>query len=200
MSKKIGILGLFSGLVIGLIIFFFVSGLLISPTTQPTNWRINWETRSNLKYNHQISLPTTWESQEWDIEEVANLKVVPDGIILYQGKFSGKEGFFEILIWENKSKASIRQWLTWFRHEDLILKDLPQKENFMVAGLPAFRYLQKQTSRKKPILYIFFGRQDKIYELIQEREDLVGVEATDSARFTHPVYDKILQSFRFLSP
>lgn len=197
MSKKIGILGLFSGLVIGLIIFFFVTGPLISPTTQPTNWRINWETRSNLKYNYQISLPTTWESQEWDIEEVANLKVVPDGTILYQGKFSGKEGFFEILIWENKSKASPRQWLTWFRHEDLILKDFPQKENFMVAGLPAFRYLQKQTSRKKPILYIFFGRQDKIYELIQEREDLVGVEATDSARFTHPVYDKIWQSFRF---
>lgn len=192
MNKKIGILGL----ILGIILLLVAAKPLISPTIQirqPAD-----KTHLNSKYVYQFSYPADWQVEEWDIEGAANLKNVPDGSILHQGKFFGKSGHFEILIWENKSRASVRTWLTWFRHEDLLLPNLPQKENFEIAGVAAIRYLQQKTSKKKPILYIFFGKEDKIYELTQEREDLVGTEATDSARLAHPVYDKILQSFQFV--
>ena len=192
--KKIGILGV----LLGLAILLVSAKPLISPTIQ----KFGWKTHHNSKYGHQLSLPADWEIQEWDIEEAANLKNVADGTILYQGKFFGKSGSpageFEILIWENKSKAPVRTWLTWFRHEDLILKNIPQEENFTIAEVPAIRYLQKSTSKKKPILYTFFGKDGKIYELTCQREDLVEVEATESGKFLHPVYDKILQSFQFV--
>jgi hypothetical protein len=192
--KKIGILGS----LLGLLILLFAAKPLISPTIQPRLGGATWKTHFNAKYGHQLSFPADWQVEEWDIEEAANLKTVPDGTILHQGKFFGKNGHFEILIWENKSRAPVRTWLTWFRHEDLILSNLPQKENFTISGIPVIHYLQKSTSRKKPILYIFFGKDDKIYELTEEREDLIGVEATESARFAHPVYDKIVQSFQFV--
>lgn len=181
------------GLLLGAIALLFAAKPLISPIHQPAE-----KTHLNSKYNYQLLLPSDWQIEEWDIEEAANLKSVPDGTILYQGKFFGKSGHFEILIWQNKSKAKARSWLTWFRHEDLILQDLPKEENFSIAGIPAIRYLQKNTSRKKPILYIFFTKEDKIYELTEEREDLINIEATQSSQLADPVYDRIVQSFQFV--
>lgn len=200
--KKIILLGL----ILGIITLLFSVKPLISPNVSRLSLEKSYV---NKKYGFQFSYPFNWQVEEWDIEKAANLKNVADGTILYQGKFFGSSGSpageFEVLIWENKqsfssnkSKVPVRTWLTWFRHEDLNLSDLPKQENFTLAGIPAIRYLQKNTSRKKPILYIFFSREDKIYELTCQREDLAGFEATESGQFLHPVYDKILQSFQFV--
>lgn len=188
MNKRLLILGL----VLGLVLIFLSTKPLIAPTPQNKIY-------ANSKYQFQLLYPRTWRVEEWDLETAAGLTHLTDGTILYQGKFFGKDGHFEILIWQNKSKTPVRNWLTWYRHEDLILTDLPPKENFSLSGIQAIRYLQKQTSRKKPILFIFFNRDDKFYELTQEREDLTSMEATDSAGFIHPVYDQILESFKFLA-
>lgn len=205
MQKKLFILGLILGMLLLLISakpLFSPGGRLAQPES---GFKLNDKTYINDKYNFQIAIPADWQMEEWDIEEAANLKSVPDGTILYQGKFFGESGHFEILIWQNKQsfssnngQVSTRNWLTWFRHEDLILESLPKEENFSLTGIPAVRYLQQKTSRKKPVLYVFFGKNNKIYELTEEREDLVGLEATQSARFSHPVYDKILQSFKLV--
>lgn len=190
MNKRLLILSA----ILGLIAIFFTVKPLISPTSIP------WKTHLNSKYGHQLMYPPDWQMEEWDIEQAANLKSLPDGSIFHQGKFFGKTGHLEVLIWGNKSQTPLRTWLTWYRHEDLILSDLPKTENFTIAGSPAIRYLQKKTSRKKPILYIFFNRDGKIFELTQEREDLAKTEATLSSELVNPVYDQIIQSFRFLTP
>lgn len=197
--KRIIIFGCF----FGILILLFSAKPLISPTIQQTFKNQISQTSQkpylNQKFNFKIMLPFDWQIEEWNIEEASNLKNVPDGTILSQEKFFGKNGHFEIIIWENKSKTPLRTWLTWYRHEDLILTDLPKQENFQIANLPAIRYLQKKTSKKKPILYIFFLKDGKLFELTQEREDLVNIEATLSSQLVSPVYDEIIKSFQFLT-
>ncbi|MBI4999734.1 hypothetical protein HZB97_03120 [Candidatus Gottesmanbacteria bacterium] len=186
----------FFGLVLGTVFLLLNAKPLLSPTIQQTIHFPKEKIYVNEKYHFQFNYPILWQMEKWDLEEATGFKNLTDGTILYQGKFFGQNGHFEILIWQNKSKASVRNWLTWFRHEDLILPDLPQKENYSLAGLPAIRYLQQTTARKKPILYIFLAKDDKIYELLQEREDLRQIEATQSSQLAHPVYDQILASFK----
>ncbi|MFH0863571.1 MAG: hypothetical protein V1858_00570 [Candidatus Gottesmanbacteria bacterium] len=197
MKKKITFLGIF----LGLVILLFTVKPLIAPTIQRRIIPNTEKTYSNPKYGFEFKYPGDWQVEQWDIEEAANLKKVTDGTIIYQGRFFSPladKGHFEVLIWQNKSKASVHQYLSWYRHEDLILKDLPAQENYYLAGLPAIIYLQKTTSKKKPILYIFFNKDDKLYELIEERQDLINAVATDSSQFVSPVYDKLLQSFKFI--
>ncbi|MCL4382228.1 MAG: hypothetical protein M1575_04250 [Patescibacteria group bacterium] len=197
--KKVIIFGCF----FGILILLFSAKPLISPTIkQALRNSINQagpKTYTNNKFNFKITLPFDWQIEEWNIEEASNLKNVPDGTILSQEKFFGQDGHFEIIIWENKSKTPLRTWLTWYRHEDLILADLPKQENFQIANLPAIRYLQKKTSKKKPILYIFFLKDGRLFELTQEREDLVNIEATLSSQLANPLYDEMLKSFQFLT-
>lgn len=189
--------------------FFLAAKPLISPTkkisfplreSSPTD-----RLYQNEKYGFKFWYPSNWQVEEWNIEEATKLnKSWPDGSILYQGRFfnpsadSEEAGHFEVLIWENKSQAPISSWLTWFRHEDLDLLNLPKEENFSLAGRSAIRYLQQKTSRKKPLLYFFIGKDDKILELIQEREDLTGSQATAGAKLGSSLYDRILQSFQFV--
>jgi hypothetical protein len=157
-----------------------------------------WQVKKNEKIGYQVSYPEDWLIDEWDMEEAANLKNVPDGSIYYQSRFSGDSGHFEILVWENKSQAKLRTWLTWFRHEDLALENVPQQENFTISGQPAILSRQLETSRGKPVLYIFFAYQDKIYELNFEGEELLGVEISKTGQQGNAVYDKIMQSFIFV--
>ncbi len=194
MKKKIGLFGL----LLGIVFLFFAVKPLIAPTLEKKISSITDKDYVNSKYKFQFKYPVDWQVEQWDIEKASNLTNVPDGTILYQGKFFGKSGHFEVLIWQNKSKAPVRSWLGWFRHEDLILENLPMKENSFLAGSPTILYLQKNTSRKKPILYSFFNKDDKIFELTEERQDLLNIEATNSAKFASPIYDKILASFRFM--
>ena len=193
MKKKIGILGF----VLGIIILLLAAKPLIAPTIQKKIAPPD-KIYTNQKFGFSLTYPNDWQTEEWDIEKAANLKTVTDGTILYQGKFFGKDGQVEFLIWQSKTKATTRQFLTWYRHEDLVLADVPLQENYTFAGLPAIRYLQQKTAKKLPVLYIFFQKDDKIYELTQDRRDLIGIEATTSAQLAFPVYDKIIGSFRFI--
>lgn len=190
-KKTILLLGIF----LALTLLLLTTKPLVSPTTPP---KPSWKPHTNQKYGYQLLYPESWQVEEWDIEQAAKLKRVPDGSIWYQAKFFGEEGHFEILIWENRGQTSVRNWLTWFRHEDLVLKDVPKEENFTVAETPAIRFVQKETARGKPLLYIFFGQEDKVYELVMSRDDLSRIATPSGRQLSHPVYDKIIDSFKFL--
>ncbi len=194
MNKRL----LIVGFALGLIGLFFVAKPLIAPTIERQVSSVTDKTYANTNYSFQFRYPANWQIDEWNIQEAANLQRVADGTIIYQGKFFGPSGHFEVLVWSNKAKASVRQWLTWYRHEDLILTGIPPKENFMLSGVPAIRFLQKETSRKKPVLFIFIALGEKIYELTEERDDLKNIEATNSAKFLSPTFDRILESFQFI--
>ncbi len=202
MKNKIILIGILVGL--GLFLLVTKSSLLeeergiksLLPLRKPTE--TPWQTYKNQKYSYRLLYPAGWEREEWDIQEAANLKRVPNGSIWHQAKFSGEESHFEVLIWENRSRTTVRNWLTWFRHEDLILKEVPKEENFSVAGLPAIRFVQKETAKDKPLLYIFFGQEDKVYELVMTREDLARIATPSARQLVHLVYDKMIGSFKFL--
>lgn len=181
---KIIILGLFLG-----VMTLFLSS---KPAVSPTNKEEASKIYQNSKYGFQFTYPANWKTEAWDLEEATGYKTISDGTILYQGKFLGPSGRLDVLIWENKAGATVRQWLTWYRHEDLVLKDLPEKENDTIVGLPAIRYFQKETSRKTPTLFYFFKDKDKIFEIVME------TEATNSAVLNSKTYGQILQSFKFM--
>jgi hypothetical protein len=190
-NKKIVFIGVF----LGLVLLFLTVKPLVSPPAPP---KPDWETYRNQKYHYQLLYPLGWEVEEWDIQEAAKLKKVPDGSIWHQAKFSGPEGQFEVLIWENKSKVPVRTWLNWFRHEDLILKAVPQEANFSVAELPAISFFKKETAREVPLLYVFFGQEDKVYELVMTRDDLIRIATPSGEQLNHPAYDKMVESFKFM--
>lgn len=182
------------GIFLGLALLLLTAEPLVSPTTP---LKPAWKPHTNQKYGYQLLYPASWRVEEWDIEQAAKLKRIPDGSIWYQAKFSDDEGRFEVLIWENRSQVPVRTWLTWFRHEDLILKDVPKEENFTVAEIPAIRFVQKETAKGRPLLYIFFGQESKVYELVMAREDLAEIENPTEDQLAHPVYGKIIESFKF---
>ena len=191
MNKKIVFIGVF----LGLVLLFLAVKPLVSPSVPP---KPDWKPYNNQEYHYQLLYPLGWEVEEWDIQEAAKLKQVPDGSIWHQAKFSGQEGQFEVLIWENRPKTSVRNWLTWFRHEDLTLKEVPKEENFTIGEIPAFRFVQKETAKDKPLLYVFFGQEDKVYELVMTRDDLVRIATPSGEQLSHPAYDKMIESFKFV--
>ena len=191
MNKRKIIIIIISLIFVSFLLFFLLKpktkilsplGPKISPTEIP------WQIYSNQDYQYVISYPPDWKLEAWDIKEAANLKRVPDGSIWHQAKFKGGKENFEVVIWENKTKAPLRTWLTWFRHEDLNLKELPEKENFQIGGLPAILYSQQETARG-PLDHIFFQQDDKIYEFIEEKK----TDLTDKS-----AYGGMVSSFRFL--
>lgn len=182
MNKKF----IFLGLILGLAAIL----LVIKPALSPIVKKPQWQTYENNKFGFHFSYPFSWQKEEWDLETATGYKTISDGTILYQGKFFGRDGHFEVLIWENNQKASSHNYLTWYRHEDLNLNDLPLVENDMIASVSAIRYFQQKTARAKPLLYYFFTKDNLLFELTQEREDLVF----------NPIYDPILQSFQFAKP
>lgn len=194
-KRKIIVAAIALGFIAFLSIFLLKSKSKPSPVipiipTTPAG--VPWQTYSNQDYGYLISYPPQWQVETWDIQKEAKLTQVPDGSIWQQTKLEGQPGKFEVLIWENKTRAPLRTWLSWFRHEDLDLKAVPEQENFEVGGIPAIRYTQTETARGKPLEYIFFQVEDKIYEFVQEKQVVV----TDK-----PVaidYDKMIASFRFL--
>ena len=180
MKKKIVLLGVF----IGLLFLVLLIKPVVSPV-KPLSPKPQWQTYQNKKFNFQFDYPIDWQKEEWDLEEATTYKTLTDGKILYQGKFFGKDGHFEILVWQNKSMVAARNFLTWYRHEDLDLANLPVTENDQVASISGIRYFQEKNARNKPVLYHFFVHDDHLYELTEENPG--------------PVYNPILKSFKFLS-
>lgn len=162
----------------------------IPPISEPSPSAIPWQVYSNQEYGYTLFYPPNWQVEAWDIKQAAKLKIVPDGSIWQQAKFKGEQGLFEVLVWENKTKVPLRTWLSWFRHEDLNLEAVPEQENFEIGGLPAIRFAQAETGRGKPLEYIFFQIEDKVYEFIVEKEFKDQAVADN--------YDKMVSSFKFL--
>lgn len=194
-KKKIIVFIIGLGFISCLFVFFLKKPkpevlLPLIPTPIPTE--IPWRTYSNQDYGYRIVYPPNWQLTSWDIKEAAKLTRVPDGSIWHQAKFKGEKGGFEVLIWENKTKAPLTSWLAWFRHEDLDLTNLPEKENYQVGGMPAIRYSQEDTARDKPLTYIFFQSEDKVFEFVEEGASYPGGETpvTD--------YSKMVSSFHFV--
>lgn len=174
-------------------LLFLLFGKLVakkpSLPSLPLPTEVPWKSYFSQDYKYTLSYPSGWRVEVWDIKEAANLTKIPEGSIWHQAKFKGEKGSFEVLIWENKTKAPLRNWLSSFRHEDLNLKNLPEKENFEIGGVPAILYSQEEAVRGKRLDHIFFQREDKVYEFIEEKEAVPTGEGA---------YDKIVSSFLFL--
>ena len=190
-KRKIALLVISLGLVSLFVVFLLnlkskslVFTTPLSPQLSPTP--IPWQVYSNQDYEYSISYPPDWQVEAWDITEAAKLKTVPDGSIWHQAKFKTEKGVFEVIIWENQSQAPLRSWLSWFRHEDLKLSELPKEENFQIGGLPAILYSQAETGRG-PLDHIFFQKDNKIYEFVEEKETSLAAD-----------YGKVVASFSFL--
>ena len=190
-----------SGMVVGYA-FSLKSSKMISfnplPLTQqdPT---ASWETYLNSDFGYSFKYPKGWSMDEWNMKDDARLTSVPNGSIWQQVRLRGDDKSFEVIVWENASQAPVRSWISWYRHEDLILKDVPTEFNVQVGGIAAISYLQHDTGRKKPLHFIFFGKGSKVYELVFERSD-AGVATIPADLPVNDVYDTIRQSFLTLPP
>ena len=195
---------IFAFLILGISFGFFRS-LKISNLQSPVSLKIgntkqqsiSWEIYMNKDFGYSLKYPKEWSITQWDIGKAAGLSYVPNGSIWQQAEFSGSNGKFEILVWENTGSANTRNWISWFRHEDLMLSDIPLESNTTISGIPAFSYIQYKTSKKKPLQYVFFGRDTKIYELVFYRDDMEG--RSDSTLLPHETYDFVQESFVLLS-
>jgi len=153
-----------------------------APTPTPSPWLAY----SNLNYGYFLNYPRGWQKTEWDIQGAAKLQRPQEGMILQQVKFEGKERSFQVVVWLNRQKAAITQWLRWYRHEDLELKKIPQKSNYQILDKEAFLIFQEKTPWGYPVVRIFFSHQDKMFELV----------AQNPSRDLEKTYQEIIQSFR----
>lgn len=195
MNKRKIVIAIVSLLFISLFIVLCLKSKTKTPSPlipTPSPAEVPWETYSNQDYEYAISYPSNWQTEVWDIKEAANLTKIPDGSIWHQAKFKGDKEGFEILIWENETKVPLKTWLTWFRHEDLDLGKLPEKENYEIGGMPAILSPQEEAAGGKVLDHIFFQFEDKIYEFVEEKETTPTGETVTSN------YDKMISSFLFL--
>ncbi len=147
---------------------------------------LTWKTYQNDQYKYSFSYPNNWKVSGWDIQNAAKLEKPGMGNIWQQTLLDGPNGeHFEVLIWSNSVRNDVRQWLTWYRHEDLPLKDIPQEPNFSVATHPAWQFPHATFAKGYPVEHIIFGHQDKIFELIYKIENP-----------NQKIYDKIISSFQ----
>ncbi|MBI4100607.1 hypothetical protein HY439_02595 [Candidatus Microgenomates bacterium] len=157
------------------------------PTLSPTPTVLIWQTYLNSLHGYEINFPPGWEKTEWNIENAAKLKTLPDGMIWQQVNLEGREGNFQVVVWGNKQKVAIPTWLRWYRHEDVDLKKIPTKSNFNVGDHEAFLTFQEASSWDYPVVRIFFQEHDKVFELIaknpSENLDKIYLEMISSMKF-----------------
>ncbi len=142
---------------------------VFAPYTANSKKESPWKIYTNTVNGYSFSYPSEWNiSQEWDIRQAAHLNSIPDGSIWQQIKLEGNNQAFEVVVWENASGVPARTWVSWFRHEDLNLENVPEEPNATVSGIPSILYTQGQTARKKPLSYYFLTDHGVVYELVFE--------------------------------
>ncbi len=151
---------------------------------------IQWQNYTSDKYGFIISYPPEWETSKWDLNEIAELSTVPDNSIRFQLTAKGERNKFELLIWENRSKQTANDWVSNILYEEIDRKAIPEESNVSIVNVPAWEINQISIARKKPVRYVFFNRDDLIYEFIFELSDNLD----DNQKI---VYQKILASFAF---
>lgn len=162
--------------------------------------KTEFQTYMNPVNGYSLSYPKGWKSIEWDIRDAAKLSAVPNGSIWQQAKFQGPQGeAFEVIVWANTGGAAVRSWVGWFRHEDLMLSNVPLEPNTTISGIPALSYVQIDTARKKPLHYLFLTANNKVYEIEFERPDAIA-SGSGALLPAHPIFDTVAQSFRVIPP
>lgn len=139
--------------------------------TSPTLIPSPWLTYVNNHYNYSLNYPRTWEKTEWEFHEATQLNISrkqQEGMIWQQTKFEGQEKSFQVLLWVNRQKAAVSQWLRWYRHQDVDLKKIPDTPNYQVSDKKAYLMFQEKTSWGYPVIRIFFSHGDHIFELIAQ--------------------------------
>lgn len=161
---------------------------------------IEWKTYMNRDYGYSLKYPMNWEIVPWDITDASNLTRVPDGSIWQQATFQdpASDAQFEVIVWENASQVPARTWVSWFRHEDLVLSDVPTTPNATLSALDAISYVQYETSRGVPRHFLFVTKNGRIYELVFNRPDISETDAAAQHIPPHSLYDAVVQSFVLL--
>lgn len=159
------------------------------PKPSPTPTPSPWLTYNNSHYGYSLNFPRGWQKTEWEFHEATKLNLnrgPQEGMIWQQAKFEGKEKSFQVLLWVNRQKTAVPQWLRWYRHEDLDLKKIPAQSNYQILGKEAYLMFSQKTSWGYPVVRIFFSHQDHVFELIAQSpsEDL------------DPIYQKMIESFQ----
>ena len=165
------------------------SSFVLRPSPAPT--LSPWLTYSNSHNRYSLNYPRGWQKTEWEFHEATQLREnrgPQEGMIWQQVKFEGKERSFQVLIWVNRQKTAVRQWLRWYRHEDLDSKKIPPKSNYQILGKEAYLMFSEKTSWGYSVIRIFFSHEDHVFELIAQSPS----ESLDK------VYQEILKSFRLL--
>lgn len=158
---------------------------LIIPTAAPQQKEF-----VSIKFNFKVSYPYGWNQTQWDFYEVTDLTSAPEGSIIFQISAFGKEGKFEVLVWENRSKMPVTSWVSTFLHEEIEVKNIPQDYNLTFQGREALHIINLSKARKKSLEYIFFNIEDRVYELIFEKDDI-----SDNDK----IYEKIKESFTLIN-
>lgn len=156
----------------------------ISPTPSPSPWL----TYVNDHYNYSLNYPRTWEKTEWEFHEATQLNISrkqQEGMIWQQTKFEGQEKSFQVLLWVNRQKAAVPQWLEWYRHQDLDLRKIPASSNYQILDQEAYLMFSEKTPWGYPAVRIFFSRGEYIFELI----------AQSPSENLDKVYQEIITSF-----
>lgn len=159
------------------------------PKFLPTPTPSPWLAYVNDHYGYSINYPRTWEKTEWEFHEATKLNTSrnqQEGMIWQQVKFEGKEKSFQVLLWVNRQKVAIPQWLRWYRHEDLDLEEIPPKSNYQILGKEAYLMFSEKTSWGYPAMRIFFLHEDHVFELI----------AQSPTENLDPIYQEMITGFR----
>lgn len=182
--------------------FLYKEGLLydspialpvLIPTSIPVP-KVNMYNSS--KYEFRFSYPNKWDITYWDLQDKANLSTVPEGSIQFQVEVSSENENFEVLIWENRFGLPASSWVRTYLHEEILKDIIPTEYNTEFLGYPAIRFISESIARGKPLEYIFFNKDNYIYELIFERNDIVN-PTTDSLVPLPDKYSTIYESFEF---
>ncbi len=173
--------------------FLYKKGLLIeSPVKLPLvipSLAPAFKEFTSDKNNFKVSYPAGWTLKQWDFFDVTDLTTIPEGSIRFQLSALGEEGKFEVLVWENRSKLPVTNWVSEFLHEEIDSKEIPKNYNFTFQNFNALQILNFNKARKKPVEYIFFNYEDRVFELIFELDDISQ---------KNKIYDQIKESFTLI--
>lgn len=202
-TNKIINLGLIVLFITLLVSYFYKKGLLVEspiklPLVIPTPSPVA-ETYKSDKYKFMLTYPSRWKVSTLDLPEVTQSDNIPDNSILFQLTGTSDKGKFEVLVWKNLNKTTVTDWVGWYLHEEIDVKTIPKEFNYSLKGNDAIQFIAESKARKKPLHYIFLNNDNRVFEFIFERDDLIRKEVADNLDLSQTSYDQIIKSFQFIN-
>lgn len=167
---------------------------LIFPTPKPI-----FQEYVNQDYKFSIAYPSDWKISDWDLTKTTGLESIQSGTIKYQLTAKGEGGEFEVLVWENNSKANVTDFLNWYLRDEIDPKNVPTEPNTVFQNLEAIKITQFSQARKKVLQYLFFNKDTYLYELLFERNDMSSDSLPNIQPPANKAYDYIMTSFKILN-